>query len=202
MNRLLGVLLAFSLFGCSGSTDPESGTKHKIPKVGSTFTMRFTYEIFDTSTVHRVMITGLRYDGKSNVLMTEDSVRIAYEDNGDISIPHGDNGNWIRIPVVSKRDTVLVQERADLQDGSYLTFEQQVNFLNEKTMVIEGKNYESLRFEIREIYKSFDAEGVLVYSDVKVLRIGWIPEIGYLGLTEREIYNNVATQQLIAFELK
>ena len=202
MNRLLLVLLAFSLFGCSGSTEPGSGSPHKIPKVGSTFTMRFTYDIFDTSTVHRVMITGLRYDGKSNVLMTEDSVRIAYEDNGDISIPHGDNGDWIRIPVVSKRDTVLVQERADLQDGSYLTFEQQVNFLNEKTMVIEGKNYESLRFEIREIYKSFDAEGVLVYSDVKVLRIGWIPEIGYLGLTEREIYNNVATQQLIAFELK
>jgi hypothetical protein len=204
MKRLLLVFLAALAFGCSNSTEPSTGFSHKIPKVGSTFTTSRSDGAFHDTAVSAVMVTGLRFDGKSNVLMMTDSQMVAFEPNGDISIPFGD-ANWMTLPFVSRKDTSFIRERVDNGDGRYYVYEEQLHFLNIKTKALQGKNYDNLRVEMREVVKFYESNDSLTDSfDGPIYRIGWIPELGWFGSTEYEIPTdpNVASTELIDFKLK
>jgi hypothetical protein len=204
MKRLLLVFLAALAFGCSDSTEPGNSSPHKIPKVGSTFTTSLTEGAFHKIDVDTVMVTGLRFNGKPNVMMMTDSSMVAFEPNGDISIPIGD-ANWITLPIVSKKDTVFERQRVQEVDGRYYVYEKHLHFLNVKTKALHGKNYDNLRVEMREVVKFYESNDSLTNEfDASTYTIGWIPELGWYGSTEYEQFGNptVAETELIDFNLK
>jgi hypothetical protein len=178
MKQLLSLFaIALIAFGCSNSTEPDTGGtasfKHTIPGVGSTFEYTYTNSTLDTTlkSVTEVVASGLELGGKKNVLRLEtnfwnqkSTMYLAYEANGDISQMSDADTFWIRQPFESKQQFLLTFTENNTVGKS--DYELSATPYKQNDLIIDGKTVKGFQIQQRVKETRYDANGEIIYAKV------------------------------------
>jgi hypothetical protein len=180
----LCAMLAISLLlSCAEDTQAPAVTPHSvIPKVGSKFTIDRTSGTYSQEILAEVTSVGGEEPGHKNISFyhyssNHDAVKIAYEDNGDVTMTW--RYGWLPLPVASQQTVVIPEFRREEGAGRYSLISETIRPAEDNTISVLGVVYACKKFVVESSEKNYMQDGTLVSTLIDETEILWSMDAGF-----------------------